>query len=88
MDTVVLDPGVTDTPGMKVYAQCMKGQKGGVTVLAMNIDPVGEHTLTIPLAADRYKLTAPEIASQSVLLNGVVMQVLRMVRSPESTESE
>jgi len=39
MDAVVLDPGATGGPSLRIYAQCMKGHKGGVTLLAMNIDP-------------------------------------------------
>jgi heparanase 1 len=75
MGPVVLDPGVMNQPGVKVYAQCMIGHKGGVTVLAMNIDPKEEHTLTIPKPADRYTLTATELTSESVLLNGIALQV-------------
>jgi heparanase len=74
MGNVVLNPGVSEAPGLKVYAQCMAGHKGGVTVLAMNIDPKDEHALTISLAADRYTLTAPDITSTSVFLNGVALQ--------------
>jgi len=74
MGTVVLDSGATGGPSLRVYAECMKGHKGGVTLLAMNIDPTQEQTLTIPLSADRYTLTAPDLASTTVLLNGVTLQ--------------
>jgi hypothetical protein len=74
MDAVVLDPGATGAPSLRIYAQCMKGHKGGVTLLAMNIDPKQEQTLTIPLSADRYTLTAPDLTSTTVLLNGVALQ--------------
>lgn len=39
----------------------------------MNIDPMDEHTLTVPKPSDRYSLTAPELTSESVLLNGVAL---------------
>jgi hypothetical protein len=74
MGTVVLNPGTADAPNLRVYAQCMKGHKGGVTVLAMNTDTKQEQTLTIPTMANRYTLTAPELTSQSVLLNGIALQ--------------
>jgi hypothetical protein len=74
MGAVVLDPGVTGGPSLRVYAQCMKGHKGGVTLLAMNIDPKQEQKLIIPLPADRYTLTAPDLTSKTVLLNGVALQ--------------
>jgi heparanase len=74
MGTVVLDPEVMNPSGLKVYAQCMIGHKGGVTVLAMNIDPAEEHALTIPKPADRYTLTAAELTSETLLLNGVALQ--------------
>ena len=74
MGTVVLDPGVAAGPSLRVYAQCMKGHKGGVTLLAMNTDANEEHKLTIALHADRYTLTAPDLTSSTVLLNGIALQ--------------
>jgi hypothetical protein len=74
MGAVVLDPGATGGPSLRVYAQCMKAHKGGVTLLAMNIEPKQEQTLTIPLPSERYTLTAPGLTSTTVLLNGVALQ--------------
>lgn len=74
MGSVVLDPGIPNEQNLRVYAQCMVGHKGGVTFLAMNLDTKREHTLTISLPADRYTLTAPDLTSTSVLLNGVALQ--------------
>ena len=83
MGTGVLDPGVTDAPGLKVYAQCMVGHKGGVTVLAMNIDPKDEHTLMISKPVDRYTLTAPELTSQNIFLNGIALEAAEDGSVPE-----
>ena len=74
MGAVVLDPGVPKDQSLRFYAQCMIGRKGGVALLVMNIDPKQEHTLMIRLPADRYTLTAPDLTSTSVLLNGVALQ--------------
>jgi len=83
MGNVVLDPGVPKGQTLRVYSQCMTGHKGGVALLAMNLDAKQEHTLTIPLPADRYTLTAPDLTSTSVLLNGVALQAAADGTVPE-----
>ncbi len=74
MGPVVLDPGVSKDQGLRIYAHCLKGTKGGIALLALNTDAATEQTITIPLAADRYSLTAPDLASRKVLLNGTELQ--------------
>ncbi len=83
MGAVVLDPGVAGEPNLRVYAHCMTGRKGGVSVLAMNIDPDREQPLAIPLPADRYTLTATSLTSTTVLLNGIALQVQQYGTLPE-----
>ena len=70
MGTIVLDPGTAKDQAVRVYAQCAKGGRGGVTVLALNTDSAHEQLISLPRNAERYTLTAPELASDKVLLNG------------------
>ncbi|HEV2486548.1 MAG TPA: hypothetical protein VGT08_13530 [Terracidiphilus sp.] len=75
MGTVVLDPGMPKDQALRVYAQCSKSGKGGVTVLALNTDTAHEQSITLPQAAERYTLTAPDLNSGQALLNGTELKV-------------
>jgi heparanase len=70
MGARVLNPGITTNPNVKVYAQCMKDSRGGVSLLVLNTDSKMEYTLQSPVAGGRYTLTAPDLFGNSVLLNG------------------
>lgn len=70
MGTKVLDPGITPNASLRIYAQCMKDVPGGVTLIALNIDQTSEHALQVPLAGMLYTLSAPELLSKTVSLNG------------------
>ncbi|MGA7524487.1 MAG: hypothetical protein WBW84_18690 [Acidobacteriaceae bacterium] len=81
MGSTVLDPGPdpSSDPGsdagaagdsLRLYAQCLPGHKGGVTLLALNTDPHSARTVSIPVAADRTTLTAPDLTSTTIQLNG------------------
>ncbi|MGA3047106.1 MAG: hypothetical protein ABSD67_10815 [Terracidiphilus sp.] len=70
MGTVVLDPKWTKDQAVRIYAQCAKSGKGGLTVLALNTDSAHEQQITLPRDAERYTLTASDLASDKVLLNG------------------
>jgi hypothetical protein len=70
MGTVVLDPGAPKDQSLRIYAQCMKDSKGGVTLLALNTDTKNAQTLTIPVSGEQLTLTASGLASDRVLLNG------------------
>jgi hypothetical protein len=74
MGTVVLDPGTPKDQAVRVYAQCAKSGKGGVTVLALNTDRAHEQTITLPRDAERYTLTAPDLTGDKTLLNGVELK--------------
>lgn len=67
MGTQVLDAGPIQ-PGLHMYAHCLRGTPGGVTLLAINL---GERPATIGVSAPAqlYALTAPQMQSQTVLLN-------------------
>jgi hypothetical protein len=70
MGTVVLDPGTPKDGVVRVYAQCAKAGRGGVTVLALNTDSTHAQSITLSRAAERYSLTASDLTSDRVLLNG------------------
>ncbi|QNI36958.1 hypothetical protein [Edaphobacter albus] len=74
MGTRVLDPDVAPTENLRVFAQCMKGSRGGVSVLVLNLDEKQEQTIQFPLAGELYTLSAPALSSKEVLLNGIALK--------------
>lgn len=73
MGTRILDAGPVQ-PGFHVYAHCQRGVRGGVTLLAINLQNKPEEiTASGPL--DVYALTSPELQSRTVLLNGVPLEI-------------
>jgi hypothetical protein len=74
MGDVVLDPGASKNPSLRIYAHCSKEGKGGVALLALNTDTEHEQVLTPPQAAERFTLTATDLTSTKVLLNGTELR--------------
>ncbi len=70
----VLDAG-TSPSGLHLYAHCQKGVKGGVTLLAINLEPASK-VVSLPNDAQVYELTAPELQSRTVLLNGTPLALV------------
>ncbi len=68
MGIQVLDAGPIQ-PRLHIYAHCQREKPGGVTLLAINLDDTPA-ALNIAGPADLYELTAPELQSRTVLLNG------------------
>ena len=75
MGTAVLDPGIATTPNVRVYAQCMKDSPGGVSLLVLDTDSKAEYSLQSPGSGERYTLSAPDLLSNKVLLNGSELRV-------------
>jgi hypothetical protein len=75
MGTTVLDAGSASAPGLHLYAHCLYGRPGGVTVLAINADSVHSQTIAIPVRAERYTLTAKELLAPHIELNGKELNV-------------
>lgn len=71
--TKVLEANATQT-GLHIYAHCQRGQPGGVTILAINLR-TGPASLIVSSAAEIYALSAPELQSSSVHLNGEPLQL-------------
>lgn len=65
--TRVLDAGAVK-PGLHIYAHCQRGAPGGVTLLALNLEPKPA-ALELSGTAELYALTASEPQSRHVLLN-------------------
>lgn len=70
MGATVLNPGPSPTPALHLYAQCLPGHPGGVTLLAINLDRAAPHAIELPFASDRYTLTARNLEDTAVMLNG------------------
>lgn len=70
MGTTVLDPGLTTTPNLHVYAQCLRDHPGGVALLAINLDRTAAQSLQLESSAERYTLSAKDLLGTSVELNG------------------
>ena len=70
MGRTVLDAGVPIREGLHVYAHCLRGVASGVALLVINNDKTHAHTIALPIAAERYSLTAGELQSRTARLNG------------------
>jgi len=69
MGTTVLSPGAKAGDDLYLYAHSMRDHSGGVTVLAINAGATARE-LKVPLAGERYTLTARDLDSTTVELNG------------------
>jgi heparanase len=74
MGATVLDPGVPIAVGRHVYAHCQRDLPGGVTLLVINNDQTS-HVLEMPLAGERYTLSAEPLENRKVKLNGKVLKL-------------
>jgi hypothetical protein len=75
MGTTVLDPGPSPSANLHLYAHCLRDQPGGVSVLAINADKEAAQTLQVPAGVKRYTLTASDLMSATVRLNGKQLQL-------------
>lgn len=73
MGSQVLDAGSTQ-PGLHIYAHCQRGTRGGVTVLAINLENTPA-TINVSGPAELYGLTGPELQGKTVLLNGKALEL-------------
>lgn len=69
MGQTVLDVGASRA-GLHLYAQCSPRHPGGVTLLAINNSRDRSAELSLPMQSTRYTLSAPQLESTSVMLNG------------------
>jgi hypothetical protein len=69
MGPTVLDPGPSPSSSLHLYAQCLPGKKGGVTLLAINASRDQAQTLDLASPSMRYSLTAKDLLDKTVDLN-------------------
>jgi heparanase len=69
MGEVVLDAGPMK-PGFHVYAHCLRGRSGGVALAVINLDRSRPASLELSSSGRRYTLSADDLQSGSVRLNG------------------
>jgi heparanase len=74
MGTTVLQPGPSPSPDLYLYAHCLRGMSGGVALLAINASSRPQ-TIDISKASRRYVLSAQQLESQNVRLNGHVLKL-------------
>ncbi len=78
MGATVLKPGISShgqpPANTYLYAQCLRGRPGGVTLLAINAGRRAS-AIRLPLAAERYTLTARGLESRRVQLNGRTLRL-------------
>ena len=73
MGTTVLDPGASPAPSLHLYAHCLRGQPGGIALLAINADRTASHSVKLRTPAQSYTLSAPStpnLEDTHVQLNG------------------
>ncbi len=68
MGPVVLDPGVSRDKGLRIYAHCMKGTKGGVALLALNTEPAWNIVSAFTSPRIVIRSPQPDLASRKALL--------------------
>jgi heparanase len=73
--TTVLDPQVSVAPNTYVYAPCLEGQPGGVTLLVINADRQRSFDINVATASERYTLTAKQLQDTTVELNGKTLEL-------------
>ncbi len=83
MGTRSLDPSNSPSSGMRIYAQCMKNAPGGVAMLILNVDKSNPHSFTLPIGGQRYTLSAQDLLSKTVFLNGQELRVAADGTVPE-----
>ncbi|HEY1494626.1 MAG TPA: hypothetical protein VGF49_08780 [Candidatus Solibacter sp.] len=70
MGATVLEAGPVSEAGIHLYAHCLAGVPGGVALLALNTDRGVYKSIEVAAAAQRYTLTATDLAGSVVRLNG------------------
>lgn len=75
MGKTVLNPGPSVSGKLKLYAHCMKGSRGGVTLLVINTDKEKTTGFDIASPAVLYTLHSHNQKSASVRLNGQELKI-------------
>lgn len=86
MGTRVLDAG-PGKDGLHLYAHCMRGKRGGVALLAINLSN-DQSELHLKGAAELYTLTAPNKLGKDVMLNGQTLALTAKDQLPAMTSAK
>jgi hypothetical protein len=70
MGTTILKPKSAPAEDLRVYAQCLKDVRGGVTIPAINANRNETKSLAVTSRSERYTMTAPQLEDSQVELNG------------------
>jgi hypothetical protein len=70
MGPTVLDAGPSPVPSLHLYVHGLRDHPGGVAVLVINTHRTISQALAVPVQSDRYTLTATDLLSRDVQLNG------------------
>ena len=74
MGDVALDSG-SSRVDLHVYAHCLRGVPGGVTLLVVNTNRIAPRTLRVAGASQRYTLASDAVHSGEVKLNGRMLRL-------------
>lgn len=75
MGATVLDSGPSPSTSLHLHAQCLPNHPGGVTLLVINASLQTPQTLDLPLASQRYTITATNLQDNHIQLNGADLQL-------------
>jgi len=75
MGTTVLDSGVKIAAGLHVYAHCLRGVPSGVALMVIQTDKNKARTMHVAAPSLRYTLSAAELQSKRVELNGQTLEL-------------
>ncbi len=75
MGSTVLDAGSNQGENLYLYAHCLRGVPGGVTVLAINSDEHTTRELRISQRHERYTLSSSSRDSKQIDLNGHILSL-------------
>ena len=77
MGRTVLEVGTAAPPGVHLYAHCMPGHEGGVTVLALNLNPTEPRLVSVPKGVEKFAFTSSTgLRTGIVDLNGSPLRVV------------
>lgn len=83
MATTVLDSGPSPSPGLHLFAHCLRNHPGGVALLVINANRDGSQSLDIRSPSERYTLSNEILQDNHVELNGVELQLAADDALPE-----
>jgi heparanase len=75
MGSTVLDAHLPSAENVYTYAQCLRDQPGGVTLLIVNADDQRTYQIKVPSPFERYTLTAAKLEDTAVRLNGTILRL-------------